>query len=337
MGALVIASDGINNRGTDPLESATSSHIPIYTIGLGDTLARKDISIKSLEYNKTVFKGNKFPVFVNVVANQLKNQKGTIKVVSGNEIIDKQNFTIDQDHYFHKFSFLLDAKEKGNKEYKIQIDPIEGEDNQINNERSFIVEVREDKQKILFLQESWHPDAAAFDQVLSTYPGYQLEIVDAADFKGKPEDYALIILHQLPSNEYNASSVIKSAMKNEIPLLFILGEKSSVQALNQLKVGLNIEQINHGFDDVRPALNPSFSIFTHSFDPIITERFPPLHVPFGNYNTIPAGNVLFYQMVGNIQTEKPLIFFSGNGTEKTGFICGEDGESANFQQPDHML
>jgi len=323
IGALIIASDGINNRGSDPLESNNLSQPLIYTIGLGDTLPRCDISIKNMEYNKVVFKGNKFPVFVNVVANQLMDKNGVVKILSGNRTIDKQQFTIDQDHYFHKFTFLLNAEKTGKQPYQVQIEAIDGEENLLNNDQQLVVDVREDKLKILYLQESWHPDAAAFDQVLSAYPGYQFEIVDASDFKGKAEDYALIILHQLPSNEHNISSLLKKAMEHEIPLLFILGEKSSVAALNQLNVGISIQQINNGFDDVRPVLNPTFSVFTHSFDPTLPESFPPLRVPFGNYNTPPTSNILFYQQIGTIQTEKPLIFFASTGNEKTGFICGE--------------
>jgi len=51
--------------------------------------------------------------------------------------------------------------------------------------------------------------------------------------------------------------------------------------------------------------------------------FPPLQVPFANYNTEPEFDIFLYQKINNILTTKPLIvtgFFNGR---KTGYIFGE--------------
>src|SRR5690606_10215503 len=51
IGALLLISDGIYNRGEQPLYMAQQAHFPIYTLALGDTLPQRDFAIRQLEYN----------------------------------------------------------------------------------------------------------------------------------------------------------------------------------------------------------------------------------------------------------------------------------------------
>ena len=52
LAAIVLASDGINNYGNNPLNALDKIPCPIYTIAMGDTNKRKDLSITSLRYNE---------------------------------------------------------------------------------------------------------------------------------------------------------------------------------------------------------------------------------------------------------------------------------------------
>ena len=54
-----LASDGMYNKGSNPLYSNNSS-IPIHVIGLGDTTILQDIRIANVKNNDIVFLGNSF-------------------------------------------------------------------------------------------------------------------------------------------------------------------------------------------------------------------------------------------------------------------------------------
>ena len=45
LGAVVLATDGIYNEGSNPLSTGTKMNAPRYTIGLGDTLQKKDLPV----------------------------------------------------------------------------------------------------------------------------------------------------------------------------------------------------------------------------------------------------------------------------------------------------
>jgi hypothetical protein len=55
----------------------------------------------------------------------------------------------------------------------------------------------------------------------------------------------------------------------------------------------------------------------------ILQRYPPLKVPFARYNLDQQWNVLAYQRIRNIDTDRPVIAISNIDGIKTGVIFGE--------------
>ncbi len=323
VGALIIVSDGIVNQGTDPLSSAASVPYAVYTVALGDTLPKTDIAISKVEYNKVTYIDTRFPIVVSIKGNDIAQGNYVVKLMKDNQLVEQKEITVNSSYFFQKVIFNISEKQTGLYQYNILVDIPEKDANHQNNDYPVFVHVKNDQQKILFLQESWHPDAAAFEQVLKNDQRYQLTIANASDFKADLSDYSLIILHQLPSTRNNLAPIIKTVTDKEISLLFILGEQTQINALNQIRAGIEIQTKNRVFDDVYANLNSDFSLFTVDFDQLTFLRLPPLHVPFGDYREIPGNQVLFYQQVGNIVTRKPLVYFAQTANQKVGFICGE--------------
>jgi len=59
IGAIILASDGIYNKGINPIYTAVKSYAPIYTIGLGDTIRPKDAFVIGLKNNNIVYLNDK--------------------------------------------------------------------------------------------------------------------------------------------------------------------------------------------------------------------------------------------------------------------------------------
>ena len=66
VGAVVLASDGIYNKGKNPLYASSYASYPIYTMALGDTTVYRDIFISKINSNNFAYLGNKFPVEIDV-------------------------------------------------------------------------------------------------------------------------------------------------------------------------------------------------------------------------------------------------------------------------------
>lgn len=324
VGALILASDGIYNRGANPLYSSEKISYPIYTIALGDTNVQKDIIIKKINYNKTTFLGNAFPLEVVIEAYKCRGNRTKLTISKDNEILFSKDIDINSDKFNQTISLHLEAKKSGIQYYKINLSEIKGEISPTNNNREIFIDVLNSKEKVLILASAPHPDVSALKEAIETNINYQADAFILNDFNKNINDYNVIILHQIPSSTEQASLLISNITKAEIPVLYIIGSKSDLNPYNKLITGLTITESQLSFNEALPVANNDFPLFTLSRELWnMTNNFPPLLSPFGNYNLKTSSNVLFYQRIGNVTTKKPLILFNQIGNIRDGVIAGE--------------
>lgn len=323
VGALVIASDGIVNQGADPVYRSGAFSKPVYTIALGDTLPHPDLSIDRVATNKTAYRNSRFPLMVYVKGQKVPNGDYVLKISEKDRVIEQRTITIKSDYSYQKELFYLEEDEVGLHQYMVQVDVPQNDVNAQNNRHNVVVNVSNDVLDVLLLQNSWHPDASAISQVLRKNQRYNLTISNVSDFDGNVEKYSLVILHQLPSLKNDVQDIVNKLKKNEIPMLVIVGSQTNVQALSGLGLGIDIKQKHSDYENAYPALNADFKWFTIDFDATQTSIFPPLNVPYGDYGVVPTSQVLFYQRIGSVATQMPLVYFTQTSDLKVGVICGE--------------
>jgi len=322
-GAVIIVSDGLYNKGTNPVYASQHLSFPVYTIPFGDTVPKADAKILKVNFNKTAYKGSNFPVVINVAATMLNGKNVTVELSKGDKLLKSKKITVEGNNFFDKIPFYIKADSSGVFEYSVKLSVDYKEINTFNNTKNIYINVEENKRKILLLQNGYHPDIAVFKRIIDKNPAFEIEILSPDKFTGKVQDYALVILHQLPSNKHSLQKILPELIKKEIPLLFIFGKETSVQAINNLNLFLKINRKNNLLDEVLPVLNNNFTLFNTTIDADALQGMPPLFVPFGEYKTLPANNVIMYQQIGSIKTQKPLWAFVDAGNTKIGFIVGE--------------
>jgi len=324
VGAVILATDGIYNSGSDPFYAAKSLQFPVYTIALGDTSLKKDIYIQQARFNKRVYKGDKFPVEVTVAMDKCEGQSTLIKVSKGSaEIMNKQVKAVSE-RYSQKITFLLESKETGIQKYMISLSPVNGETSEINNRQEVFIEVLDSKEKIAILYNLPHPDINTLRQALETSERYEIEELNLKDLSGfDPEKYDLIVLYQLPSIRTDLN--IESLVRSDKPVLFILGTQIDLNTFNLLNTGLVINASRISFSETQPVLNETFSLFTlMNADKDILNGFPPLMTPFGTFQYSPVTDILFFQKIGTTPTQIPLAMFFQGRPNKIGIIAGEN-------------
>ncbi len=328
IGALIIASDGIFNTGENPLYIADKTNYPIYTIGLGDTTIYQDIFIKNIIHNDIAFLNNQFPVSLTIGAKKLKGQKAELKIFSHGKIVFTKKIEINSNNFLTKINLFLKAAKQGTQEYQVNIKIDKKERNILNNNKNFAIKVLKNKQKILILANSPHPDIAALYNSLKSNSNFDVDIAFAGNFSKKITDYSLVILHNLPSKQNPENKIFAQLKKAGIPLIIVVGMQTNLNLLNAQNLGLSISQSNKIFDAVQAYLNPNFKDFEISSG--VNNMFktgPPLKVPFASFSFIPQMKALFLQTAKGIKTNKPLILLSsGNEHYPTNiiFILGEN-------------
>lgn len=324
LATLILAGDGIYNQGADPLYVSDNAPYSIYTIALGDTVQQRDIKISRVSYNRIAFLGNDFPVEITVMAYKCAGSQSKISVSSGAQQFYNENFQIQQPLYSHTFTTKLTASKTGIQRYRIAVSTVPGEVSTANNYQEIAVEVLDSRQKILLLQAAPHPDVAALKQTIEKNRNYVVDNFMLSDFNGSLASYSLVILYQVPSVNDVGFQVTSQLKTLPVPVLYILGSQSNIPAYNNLVAGLQIPPSLSSVNDATGVMNPDFSLFSpgNEIERMIPE-YPPLQVPFGQYKTGTAAQVLMYQKIGNITTRNPLILFNQGVDRKSATITGE--------------
>lgn len=323
IGALIVASDGIYNKGSNPFYAAEKIRFPVFTVAMGDTNLPRDLILKKITCNKSAFLGDKFPVEILVEADKCRNEKTELQVKKGEEVLFTRPMQFSGDKDFRKTTVMLDAKAKGLQHYKVMIKPVTGENSILNNAQDFFVDVNDTRQKIAILFQSPHPDVFAIKQALEGSTRFEVETFKLDAFDQQPSKYDLIIFDQLPSMQ--GYSNLSRFTNSTVSLLYILGTETNVDAFNTLKTGLVITSNKTNFTETFPSLNEDFTLFTLDKDlQDVLKNVPPLLSPLGAYQYSPVSDILFNQKIGNVHTRIPLILFFQSQQRKTGIIAGEN-------------
>ncbi|MFM8433109.1 MAG: hypothetical protein ACKOA1_09960, partial [Bacteroidota bacterium] len=325
VGAVIVSTDGIYNKGGNPIYTPLAFKAPVHTVMLGDTVVRKDVLIASVNHNKVVYLGNSFPLEVVVDARQCSGSSLQLTVKDDSTTLVSRTLTVGGSRYRTKVPVVLDAKKQGVMRLKVSVSTVAGEISELNNLRDVFIEVKSSREKILILGNAPHPDLGAMKDVLESTGNYEVDVRLAADFDGKPGDKQLIILHSLPSQDHQLEGFFNMIKSGSIPLLLVLGAQTDPVGLTKLNLGLTLQTVNPGKTNVvTPSLAPVFSLF--NLDPKLPDhlvKFPPLQSPFGDYKLSGQGAVLLYQKIGSVTSQEPLLAFLHDNKLKTGFLCGE--------------
>lgn len=327
LGAVVMATDGIFNRGMNPVYAGLQMKAPLYTIGLGDTTQRTDLLVKFVYHNNIAFLGDRFTIQADIMARNLAGRTATVQLqkIDGNSrvTLDQAAERITEDQFFTTKEFVIEADKPGVQRYRVRVNGMQDEITYANNTKDIFIEVIDGRQKILILGNSPHPDMAALKSILDRNQNYEVEALLLADFEGQVTGYDLVILHQIPGNAGSAG-LIDRLNTARVPRLFVLGSQSNLNRFNTSQGLLNIQGGNRSGNEVQAVTEPAFSLFTLN-EPMRTliERFPPAIAPFGQYTASAAGQVLAYQKIGNVQTQYPLIILGEENRAKTGILAAE--------------
>jgi len=322
VGALILATDGLYNSGSNPLYH--SLKVPVFSVALGDTTAQRDLLVGSILYNKTAYLNNSFPIEITVLGRECSGALTTLTLTEDSAVLFSKQVTVAGNKFRQVVPVYLDAKKKGIHHYKIALTGIAGEITSGNNSKDIYIEVQETKRKVLIIAEAPHPDIAALKKSIESNENYDVKVVAVDKVDVSLKEVQLVILHQVPSNDHPAGDILRSVREQRIPCLYVLGTQTNVNAFNLLETGITIRNSLNKGNEIKPAVNENFSMFTIE-DNLQNEirSYAPLLAPFGEYNITSQGSALLTQQIGSVTTNQPLLFLGESANIKTGVLCGE--------------
>lgn len=323
IGAVVLATDGLYNQGSDPQYEARSIKANIYTIALGDTIPRRDLLISNVNYNKTAFLGNDFDIEILAAAWQSKGETMRLTITEDGRQVGSQIVAINSDAFKKIIPVKLNADKKGVHKFNISIAPVKNELSVQNNTETIYIEVLDAKQKVLLLYDGPHPDISVIRQAIESNKNYELKASLTDDLPTlKLSDYSLVILYQPSANTFNS---LKGFLSNgKTPIWYMLGAQAGIVDFNAQQKLTRISASRQEMQEVFAQAVPGFSSFTLSDSTLQKiSKMPPLLAPFGSYTAAVPSGVLFKQKIGTITTSYPLLLFGDDNGRRIGILTGE--------------
>ncbi len=328
IGAVVLASDGIFNKGANPVYAVTSAPYSIYSIAVGDTTVQRDQKITAVYYNKIVYLNDDFVLKADVEANEFSGKATKVGIyevdANGERLLQTKDVAYNTSNFFQAFDFTVSAIKPGVLHYRFKLNNLDNEKNYRNNVRDIFIEVLDGRQKILLLANSAHPDLTAIKSAIESNKNYKVEIEFADKFSKPIREYDLVVLHQLPSSTQRVTDVFKQIRDLKKSVLFVIGTQTLVTEFQKVQSALLVNASSDRTNEVTAAVNTTFNYFTLSDKTKqAVAKLPPLSVLFGDFKSNPAAQVLFNQKINNITTDFPLWVLNETGEAKTGVIAGE--------------
>lgn len=323
--AIVLATDGIYNRGSNPATLAEQLGCPVYTVALGDTTLRRDAALTDLRVSRIAMQNSDFPMELTINASLLKGTDANITVTNAQgQTLHTQKIAYDDNQYSTTASTSLPADKPGLQRYTVRLSVSDGEVSVENNVLNFYVDVIDTRRHVAIFANAPHPDLAALKHAIESNPTYKATIVMANEaqngrIKVQDSNFSLAIMHNLPSRTYT-----NIHYADGLPQLFVVGTQTDLSRFNALHTGLDIISRVNRSNEVTALHQSQFALFHFDGDDAAAiEAMPPLTAPFGEVNLSADIQTLFTARIGPVDSRQPLVAATTQGEWRRAFVWGE--------------
>ncbi|MGE5242692.1 MAG: glutamine amidotransferase [Betaproteobacteria bacterium] len=155
LAGLVLVSDGADTSTTTldaSLASLKARSIPVFTVGVGRERFARDIQVSRVDAPRTTLKGTS--LVVNAVVTEVGYGGQTVPLVVEDEgrIIGTEQVALPPDGGSATVPVHVTASEAGARTFRFRVPPQPGEQVTQNNARDVLVEVRDQREKILYYE-----------------------------------------------------------------------------------------------------------------------------------------------------------------------------------------
>jgi len=179
LSGLVLVTDGADNSGesmTDALLALQAAAVPVYTVGLGSERISPDIEIQRVEVPRSVLVGTTLVADVIVSHAGYGGRRVQLDVEDAGRIIGSEVFDLPADGEL-PVRVQFQAEESGPRRVAFRVRPEEGEAVTANNVRQALIEVRDQRQKILYFEGEPRFEIKFLRRAIKEDPNLQLVVL----------------------------------------------------------------------------------------------------------------------------------------------------------------
>ncbi len=149
LAGIVLLSDGRITRGM--LEPDVELGVPVFAVGLGDTVGPPDVKIDDLHFDRVAYTGSEAAIEAVVGASGHQGREIVVRLLDGNDELDRKMVTMGEEGEKRSVELRFRPAGPGMKRLTVEIPPIPGEEWAGNNTEIAGIRVLEERIRILYV------------------------------------------------------------------------------------------------------------------------------------------------------------------------------------------
>ncbi|WP_372751022.1 hypothetical protein [Labilibaculum sp.] len=321
---VLLASDGLFNKGMQPRYAVQNLNVPIHTLQLGDTTELQDVLISSLKSNEIAFLGSKLPIRIGVKATNLANELVQLKIYNDSKLLISDEIQLKTNSFFIEKDYFIASEKPGLQKFKVVLSCDKTEHSKFNNQDEFVVDILDTQRKIAICFDQYHPDIAAIQSAINKNINFTLDLVNLKNKEPDLEKYDLLIFSQIPSSQNSYSALFQKIRRKKIPILMLIGGDSDLSTLSNLKLGIETIENDGLFSESSIIWANTFDLFEISqSQQELLNTLPPFLSPLAKFQFNSEYHILGYKEIKSTPTKQAQIAFSYYDNQKIAWIFGE--------------
>jgi len=325
--AVVLASDGNYNEGRNPLNEIERLGLPVFTVGVGDTVRRRDILIDRVFTNTLAYAGSSVPVEVYLRSFGYDKRRVEVTLTEGKEVVGRNVVELTGGKTEYPVRFSIPAGAEGVHKYVASAGHLPDELTRENNVQTFFIRVLKSKIRVALFAGAPSPDVAALHQAVAADP--QLDIrefvqkspgafIGEAPKAGTIDSADCLLFVNFPSaltSDQTISMLTSALEEKRKPLFYVHGKAVDQRRLRSFDPWLPFTASSPGgsedlvFPSVPPRMlsNPLVTAENGDVTPESWERLPPIYKMRTTFAAKPGSEVLAFARIQSVTLAEPLV------------------------------
>ncbi|HQF43834.1 MAG TPA: hypothetical protein PK073_13075, partial [Ignavibacteriaceae bacterium] len=289
-------------------------------------------------FNEYIYAQTPTTISAIITNNGFAGKNVSAELYEGSNLISQKNILLDKGGV-NSLLFEYTPTASGEKKIQIKVSTLDGEASVLNNNKSFFVNVLDNKINILLIAGSPSADLTFIKNSLSDDPNFRVNTltqISSDKFLEQNQnlllDSANIIYligypNQKSGNEFLARVLNKLKTKN-IPLFLLLSSEVSPVKLKEIEdlLPVSVTQIENNFLQVQP--DPEI---TELSNPLLSyssknewSNLPPIPQALSNVKVKPESKVIAKTLVNGQPKNNPLIITRYFGSKRSIVVLGNE-------------
>lgn len=341
LASIVIISDGVITEGSNPVYSAEKLGVPVYTLGIGDTVRPDNVQIRRVLFNEYIYAETPTTINASIMNKGFQGKTVTASLYEENRLVSQNQVSLSTD--VNSVNFDYTPGKPGEKKMMITLSELPGEATFADNKHTFYINVLNNKLNVLLIAGSPSPDLSFIKGTLTADENLKVRSitqVNASKFVEPVNQNRLIdssdILFLIGFPAANSPEGLYSRIISEIsvknkPYFLVLSEGTDLNKLRRLQAELPflIQTKAGGYNEVQPQVDASDyqNPLLQNNAPDVTEAWnnlPPVYRLNHEFSAKPESNVLSKIRINNIPINSPLILSRKLGNKRSIAVTAKD-------------